>query len=113
MPVNDLARWREGEVAEILELVRNVCESGTFMLGPATKGFETALSEFVGCTHVIPVANGTDALTLALLGVGVCNGDSVITAANAGGYTSTAAIRIGARPVPVDVPAGGCATTRR
>ena len=42
-----------------------VLASGTFIQGPEVQGFATELSEYLGGTHVVPCANGTDALTLA------------------------------------------------
>jgi dTDP-4-amino-4,6-dideoxygalactose transaminase len=53
--------------------------------------------------EVVFVGNGTDALTLSLLGLGVKEGELVATTANAGGYATGAILRIGAIPVLVDV----------
>ncbi len=73
------------------------------MLGPHTKSLESQLAALIQQPHVVCVANGTDALTLALQTLGVTEGSKVITVANAGGYTTTAALRLGALPILADV----------
>lgn len=80
-----------------------VLDRGYFVLGPENKALETELSQYLGIEHSVLVANGTDALQLALAAVGVDRGDSVLTVANAGGYTSTATRLLGAEPVYADV----------
>jgi dTDP-4-amino-4,6-dideoxygalactose transaminase len=81
-----------------------VVRSGWYLRGPETLAFERELAAFVGGGGCVGVANGTDALELALRGVGVAEGE-VITAANAGGYATTAILRVGARPWYADVDA--------
>lgn len=103
MPINDLARWKVGELDQVLAEIAKVCVSGTFMRGRETRSFESGLATFLGVDNVVTVANGTDALTLALLGLHIEPDDVVITAANAGGYASIAAMRIGAIPQPIDI----------
>lgn len=80
-----------------------VIRSGRYMLGAEVEGFEREFAAFCGIAHCIGVANGTDALEIALRAVGVGRGDRVVTAANAGYYASTAIRAIGAEPVYVDV----------
>ena len=65
--------------------------------------FEQQFAEYCGARHCIALASGTDALELALRAGGVRSGDEVITVANAGGYTTTACLTIGAIPVYIDV----------
>ena len=78
-------------------------DSGWYILGPENEQLELELAAFVGTAHCITVGNGTDALELALSALGVTRDDTVLTAANAGGYASNAARAIGARPVYADV----------
>jgi dTDP-4-amino-4,6-dideoxygalactose transaminase len=78
-------------------------EQGIFVGGPSILRFEERFAEYSGAGHCIALGNGTDALELALRAVGVARGDEVITVANAGGYTTTACLSIGAIPVYVDV----------
>ncbi|WP_091723732.1 DegT/DnrJ/EryC1/StrS family aminotransferase [Pseudarthrobacter equi] len=81
----------------------DVLGSASFIGGPAVAAFETAYASFLGARHCIGVANGTDALELALRAAGVTAGGEVILPANTFIATAEAASRIGAVPVPVDV----------
>ena len=66
-----------GEVKAALD---EVIESTAFINGPAVKEFQTNLEQYLGVKHVIPCANGTDALQIALMGLKLEPGDEVITA---------------------------------
>jgi len=74
-----------------------------YVLGTEVDSFEHEFARFCGTSSSIGVANGTDALELALRGVGVVATDRVATVANAGFYACTALAAIGAFPVFVDV----------
>jgi dTDP-4-amino-4,6-dideoxygalactose transaminase len=76
-----------------------------YIMGEEVKAFEREFAEYVGVEHCISVANGSEALEIALLGMGVGPGDRVVTVANAGFYSSTAIRAVGAEPVYVDVDA--------
>ena len=105
IPVFDLARQLTPQRAELEAAVLAVIRDGHFVLGDHVAAFESEFSAYCGARHAVGVANGTDALELALRAVGVNSGDRVVTVANAGGY-STAAIRAcGAAPLYVDVDA--------
>ncbi len=80
-----------------------VVDSGWYALGPEVEQFEKAFAAYCGSGDAIGVANGTDAIELALRAVGVVAGDHVITVANAGFYSSTAILAIGAVPVYADI----------
>ncbi|MGE4062580.1 MAG: DegT/DnrJ/EryC1/StrS family aminotransferase [Rhodospirillaceae bacterium] len=101
--VNDLSRRIARYHAEIDRAVARVIASGWFILGPEVTGFEKSFAAFVGVSHCIGVANGTDALRIALLAVGAGRGDRIATAANAGMYTTTAVLSLGAQPFFLDV----------
>lgn len=88
---------------QLSQAIDRVLDSGWFVLGPENEALEAELSQFLDVEHCALVANGTDALRLALLALDVRPGDLVLTAANAGGYTSTAARSIGAVPAYADV----------
>lgn len=74
-----------------------------YVLGDEVKNFEEEFAAYVGVEHCISVANGSDALELALRGLGVKPGDRVVAVANAGFYGSTAIHAVGATPVYVDI----------
>jgi dTDP-4-amino-4,6-dideoxygalactose transaminase len=83
--------------------VLRVVHRGRYVLGPEVESFERELAKAIGTSHAIGVANGTDALQIALMSVGVEEGAEVVTVANAGGYASAAIRAAGASPVYVDV----------
>jgi aminotransferase EvaB len=99
VPFLDLKRRDFGEGAAI----RAVLDAGRFIGGPAVHSFESSFAEYVGTPDCVAVANGTDALELALRAAGVQSGDEVATVANAGMYATTAIRSIGAVPVYVDI----------
>ena len=82
-----------------------VLASNWYILGKEVATFERDFAAYCGVNHGIGLANGTDALELALRAVGVGPGKQVLLAANAGFYGSTAVNLVGARPVYVDVTA--------
>lgn len=92
-----------GAGVDLLGAVRQVLESHWYVLGSAVQRFEAEFAQFNGVSHCASVANGTDALELALRALGVKPGDEVITVANAGFYSSTAILAVGAHPWYVDV----------
>ena len=83
--------------------IQRVIERGNFVLGPEVEAFEGEFAARCGVMYAIGVANGSDALELALRGIGVEPGDSVAVVANAGGYSATAVRAIGAHTLWVDV----------
>ncbi|MFB3303600.1 DegT/DnrJ/EryC1/StrS family aminotransferase [Pseudomonas sp. AMR01] len=80
-----------------------VLDSHWYVLGNEVTLFEQAFADYVGIKHCISVANGSDALELALKGLGVESGDRVVAVANAGFYGSTAIHAVGAQPLYVDI----------
>ena len=80
-----------------------ICRSAAFTLGPQVRQFEEAFAAFCEAKHTIGVANGTDALTLALAAFGIGPGDEVITAVNSFIATAEAIAHVGARPVFADI----------
>lgn len=85
--------------------IASVLESGRFVLGPAVAAFEDAFARYCGIDHAVGVGNGSDALELALRAIGVGQGSTVVTVANAGGYATTAIRACGARARYVDIDA--------
>jgi dTDP-4-amino-4,6-dideoxygalactose transaminase len=103
IPYVDLAAQHALLKSELLAAASRVFDHGQFILGPEVDEFERAFARMCGAKHALGVANGTDALVLALRACGVGAGDEVITAPNSF-VASAAAIRLaGATPVFADV----------
>jgi len=93
---------------EIDEAVKRALESGWYILGNEVAAFEREFADYIGNKHAIGVANGTDAITLALRGIGVGTGDGVATVAHTAIATVAAIELAGAIPVLLDVDAHHC-----
>lgn len=103
MLINNLLARIEAHKDQIHRALEEVLTSGWVVLGPAVRRFEGAFADYLGAGHCIGVANGTDAIELALRSLGVGVSDRVATVANAGMYTTTALLAIGAEPLFLDV----------
>ena len=103
VPFLDLRAQHDPLRAEILEAIGDVADRSAFAGGPVVAGFEDEFAAFCRVRHAIGVGNGTDALWLALLALGVGPGDEVITVPNTFMATAEAISFCGARPVFVDV----------
>jgi dTDP-4-amino-4,6-dideoxygalactose transaminase len=88
---------------EIFARVRGVIEAGSFILGPEVAAFEEEFASYLGVRHVIGVANGTDALMIALRAAGVGADDEVVVPSLTFYASAEAIAAIGARPVFCDV----------
>jgi aminotransferase EvaB len=109
VPMNDLRRGFNSHREELLAALVRVAQSGWYVHGPEHEAFQNEFAEFIGVDHCLGVASGTDALELAILAVGQGRDGTVLTAANAGGYTTTAARRAGRDVTYADVdPAHLC-----
>lgn len=105
VPLVDLVAQQAEVAAEVRAGLDEVFATTAFIGGPAVERFESAYAASIGVQHCVGVANGTDALELALRAVGVGPGDEVVLPVNTFIATAEAASRIGAVPVPVDVDA--------
>lgn len=89
--------------AEIDAGIQEVIASAAFIKGPKVKAFQEHLEAYTGAKHVIPVGNGTDALQIALMGLGLKPGDEVITPTFTFIATAEVVALLGLTPVVVDV----------
>ncbi|GAB3087138.1 DegT/DnrJ/EryC1/StrS family aminotransferase [Nocardioides zeae] len=103
VPLVDLRAQQAEVAAEVRAGFDDVLARAAFVGGAEVAAFETAYAAFVGARHCVGVANGTDALELALRAVGVAAGDAVVLPANTFVATAEAVSRIGAVPHLVDV----------
>ena len=86
----------------ITEEISRMLVTGHYILTEEVSHFEAQFANYLGAKYVRGVNTGTDALTIALLALGIQPGDEVITQANTFNATVTAIIRAGAKPVLVD-----------
>jgi len=89
--------------ADIDARIQRVLDHGQYILGPEVAELEEQLATYTGARHCISVANGTDALQIALMAVGVGPGDEVITPGFTYVATAETVALLGARPVYVDI----------
>jgi len=101
--INDLNRHISPIASAIEEAVSRVIASGWFVLGPEVKAFEEEFADYCGTPHCVSLANGTDALELALRALDIGLGKRVLTVANAGMYGTVAILATGATPVYADI----------
>jgi dTDP-4-amino-4,6-dideoxygalactose transaminase len=100
---NDLKRHTDATRAELDSAIGRVLARGWYVLGPEVEAFEREFAGFCQGEACVGVANGTDALELALRALGVGAQDQVATVANAGFYSTTAILAVGAEPLYVEI----------
>ena len=100
---NNLSFKMNSNKKKIVEAIDKVLSSGWVILGPEVKNFEDTFAGYLNAKHCIGVANGTDAIELALKSFDISKSDMVATVANAGAYTTNAILAIGANPFFLDV----------
>lgn len=91
------------EKEDIMRAVESVFQSGMLILGENVKAFENEYADYCGVNYGVGCDNGTNAISLALLAMGIKAGDEVITVSNTAIPTVSAIISIGAKPVFVDI----------
>jgi len=102
IPFLDLgAAYRELKV-EIDAAIARVLDSGWYILGPEVEAFEAEWAAYCGAAHAVGLANGLDALILALRALEIGPGDEVILPSNTYIATWLAVSGVGATPVPVE-----------
>jgi dTDP-4-amino-4,6-dideoxygalactose transaminase len=102
IPLVDLSIQHRQIAAEIQPALDQVMTAGAFVGGPDVTAFEQEFASYCGVAHCVGVANGTEAIELALRAGGVGRGDAVALPANTFVATAEAVVRAGATPVLVD-----------
>ena len=108
VPLLDLQAQYRPLRDDILAALTRVCDTQRFIMGPEVVALETELARLLGVDHAVAVSSGTDALLLSLMALGVKAGDEVVTSTYSFFATAGAIVRLGARPVLVDVDPVSC-----
>lgn len=103
VPLLDLSSQYKKVRKEVLEVVKEVCDSQHYVLGKNVSGLESEIAAYCGTKYAIGVASGTDAILLSLMAAGVSAGDKVVTSSFTFFATVGSIVRLGAVPVFADI----------
>ena len=105
IPFIDLKSQYRALQPQIQARIDRVLEHGQYIMGPEVEELEERLAAYIGARHCITVASGTEALLISLMALGIEPGDEIITTPFTFVATAEVIVRLGARPVFVDIEA--------
>ena len=108
IPFIDLQRQYRYLEPQIKLRINRVLEHGQYIMGPEVEELEETLRQYVGAKHCITVASGTEALLISLMALRIKPGDEIITTPFSFAATAEVIVRLGAKPVFVDIEADTC-----
>jgi len=103
VPLLDLKAQYTAIKNEVMPAISEVCDGQSFALGPAVAEFEEKIAAYCNSNYAIGVSSGTDALIVSLMALEIKPGDEVITTPFTFFATAGSIVRLGAKPVFVDV----------
>jgi dTDP-4-amino-4,6-dideoxygalactose transaminase len=103
IPFFDYPRLYLDQKEKMIKIFDDVCSRGAFIMQSDLDEFENKFAEFTNSNYAIGVANGTDAMELALLAIGVKKGDEIIICSHTMVATASAIVTAGGIPVPVEL----------
>ena len=108
LPFIDLKSQYRALRPRIQARIDRVLEHGQYIMGPEVRELEERLAAYTGAKHCVTVASGTEALLISLMALGIEPGDEIITTPFTFVATAEVIVRLGARPVFVDIEADTC-----
>lgn len=108
IPFIDLKSQYRALQPRIQARIDRVLEHGQYIMGPEVRELEARLAAYTGAQHCVTVASGTEALLISLMALGIEPGDEIITTPFTFVATAEVIVRLGARPVFVDIEADTC-----
>jgi len=100
---NDFHKQYKSHQKEFDRAIQGVLDSGWYILGNRVAAFEKKFARYIGTRYAVGVANGMEALQIALLALNIGPGDEVITTSHTAAATALAIVAVGAKPVFVDI----------
>lgn len=100
---NDFKKQYNLQKKDYDKAIKEVLVSGWYILGTQVSAFEKSFAQYIGCKYCIGVANGMEAIQIALLSLNIGPGDEVITTSHTAVATTLAINSVGAKPIFVDI----------